>query len=42
MRAPVVLNPVTRRGVQVVLADENYSFVQPLYAAGAGGPSQCW
>lgn len=41
LRAPLVLNPITHQALQVVRADDAYSFCHPLRPAGAGGPSPC-
>jgi flagellar assembly factor FliW len=41
LRAPLVLNPATHQGLQVVRADDAYSFFHPLRPAGGGESSPC-
>lgn len=41
LRCPLVINVVTRGGIQAVLEDRKYSFRHPLGNFGAGGEKEC-
>ncbi len=41
LRCPIVVNAVTRRGIQTVLEDRSYPFRQPLGELLTGGDREC-
>ncbi len=41
LRCPIVVNAVTRKGIQAVLDNRSYSFRQPLGTLLSGGEKEC-